>query len=116
MKRKDSSTPKIIVEALGFQGTNAIPLLFTHEAHKQKLVINAYNSLMKDIQTAYSSAARRNDEESKALIVGICHELYHHTPHVEGDSDSLDSHEIEVRNQVYSGVLDVLQKYIDLKG
>lgn len=105
---------RIEVEAKGFQGDATVPLLITSGA-PSRLVINAYNRLMQDLQSAYSTAAERNDSESISFLASICHELYHHAFPADVESHEIDRHSLEARNVVFQQALAVLRKYNDFK-
>lgn len=108
---------KLRVCAMGYQGdtNNLIPLLSTQSDDEALLVLNAYNPLMKDLLSAYTNAASRNDPETTGLLSEICHELYHHTLAAEASSRDVDRHSLETRTLVFTRVLNVLQRYLDMK-
>jgi Histidine kinase-, DNA gyrase B-, and HSP90-like ATPase len=102
------------VESKGYQGDAAIPLLITSD-DTPRLVINAYNRLMQDLQSAYSSAAERNDAESISFLASMCHELYHHPFPADAESNEVDRHALDARNTVFQQALAFLRKYNDFK-
>ena len=106
---------KLEVDAQGYMGDKAIPLLVEQRDSEQKLIINAYNPLMQQLLSSYVSAGERNDTEARELIAQICHELYHHTMPVEYDPAIYDSHAVATRNAMLSQVLSILRKYIDAR-
>ena len=105
---------RIEVDAKGYQGDATVPLLIT-SGTPRRLVINAYNRLMQDMQSAYNGAAERNDSESVSFIASVCHELYHHAFPADVESHEIDRHGLEARNVVFQQALAVLRKYNDFK-
>jgi hypothetical protein len=108
---KHAAATAVKIEAKGYVGLGEkmVPLLFGGG----RLVINAYNRLMQDMQSAYGMAADRNDEQSTNLISSICHELYHHAVPIDTDLRTIDVHALDTRNDVYLQTLSLLQKYND---
>ena len=109
------SGTRIEVDAQGYLGEKSIPLVYDKSDDGHRLIINAYNSLVQDLMTAYTNAGERNDTEARELISHICHELYHHALPVEHEQALYEHHAVTTRNTLFVQTISILRKYADVR-